>query len=776
MYCHDLNDCYDQIRCYSEGNCTGYPLIVNTENYTDLQEILHRLNADQNNKCIFVSQHLFSNGLPDIQKVMSLMSKEDNCVVVGLSHSMMLRGEAAVDKMLDECLGYSVKGHVVVLVSHCRHYLEHYCKRDIRLDNHVFFVSGEKSHLPKIRLATTENLPDGLDHLDGVGSLISYLERVTDSEVGRKKKLTVVTSFSPSLFKSSLYPINTFAGVYDLLADNYPDIKNGTEKENGTDEQWSWLFSEMKNKKDFSSYLSSQFGSLKELSANIEDVFSVGDEKVKWLLWLGLKMFGDKSNEYLSIVLKNSTTYDDFEEHIYKDLLDIRFDDPVFDRYYNERKQLLSRLPENLSMIKYYCQLIGRHEKNGVYYITDTTNDEEAALMKLLDQYDWSDKELYDAINRGFPELSLYMREFVFDPSNTKLPDKYSDFRSVLTDYFRRYKTQKICNRIDEDFLSEVNKYAYERPFYKLLPRSSVLSSMDRRKAQGFFFDALGVEYLSYIIAKCAQYGMIYEISVVRSELPSITVINDDYQQYFDTKNIAELDELKHHSQIYDYQKCPYPIHIFRELEIIDRQLRLIRSQLIENDSFDRAVIISDHGASRLAVIYKHESQSQIQLDEKGEHSGRCCMADEDPSIPEAAYENGFAVLGNYDRFKGGRKANLEVHGGASLEEVVIPIITLSLRPENVEYYFVDPIIKYKATKPCEIVLFSNIPMKAPKICVEGIFYDGLFQSDHKHALFSMPELKRVREYQAYVYDGDVNTGVVLTFSIERNTKQKDLF
>ena len=776
MYCHDLNDCYDQIRGYSEGNCTGYPLIVNTENYTDLQEILNRLNADQNNKCIFVSKHLFSNGLPDVQKVMSLMSKEENCVVVGLSHCMMLRGKDAVDRMLDECLGYSVKGHTVILVSHCRHYLEHYCKRDIRLENRIFFVSGEKSHLPKIRLATTENLPDGLDHLDGVGSLISYLERVTDSEVGRKKKLTVVTSFSPSLFKSSLYPINTFAGVYDLLADNYPDIKNGTEKENGTDEQWSWLFSEMKNKKDFSSYLSSQFGSLKELSANIEDVFSVGDEKVKWLLWLGLKMFGDKSNEYLSIVLKNSTTYDDFEEHIYKDLLDIRFDDPVFDRYYNERKQLLSRLPENLSMIKYYCQLIGRHEKNGVYYITDTTNDEEAALMKLLDQYDWSDKELYDAINRGFPELSLYMREFVFDPSNTKLPDKYSDFRSVLTDYFRRYKTQKICNRIDEDFLSEVNKYAYERPFYKLLPRSSVLSSMDRRKAQGFFFDALGVEYLSYIIAKCAQYGMIYEISVVRSELPSITVINDDYQQYFDTKNIAELDELKHHSQIYDYQKCPYPIHIFRELEIIDRQLRLIRSQLIENDSFDRAVIISDHGASRLAVIYKHESQSQIQLDEKGEHSGRCCMADEDPSIPEAAYENGFAVLGNYDRFKGGRKANLEVHGGASLEEVVIPIITLSLRPEKVEYYFVDPIIKYKATKPCEIVLFSNIPMRVPKICVEGIFYDGLFQSDHKHALFSMPELKRVREYQAYVYDGDVNTGVVLTFSIERNTKQKDLF
>ena len=58
----------------------------------------------------------------------------------------------------------------------------------------------------------------------------------------------------------------------------------------------------------------------------------------------------------------------------------------------------------------------------------------------------------------------------------------------------------------------------------------------------------------------------------------------------------------------------------------------------------------------------------------------------------------------------------------------------------------------------------------------KGIFYNGIFQSDQKHALFTMPELKRVREYQAYVYDGDVNTGVVLTFSIERNTKQKNLF
>lgn len=55
-----------------------------------------------------------------------------------------------------------------------------------------------------------------------------------------------------------------------------------------------------------------------------------------------------------------------------------------------------------------------------------------------------------------------------------------------------------------------------------------------------------------------------------------------------------------------------------------------------------------------------------------GEHSGRCCPVNELNSKPNAAIEeNGFWVLANYDRFKGGRKANVEVHGGASLEEVI---------------------------------------------------------------------------------------------------------
>ena len=531
----------------------------------------------------------------------------------------------------------------------------------------------------------------------------------------------------------------------------------------------------MKEYSTFADFVVSRFDSTAGIITHLGDVLDTGDSMTKWLLWLSMKVFGVGANHYLSKVLNRSRNFEDFEKHIYQDLLDISYDDRDFEQCFIERKQLIARLPENLPEVSTYCTNVGRHGKNAVFYLTDATETEEFTFMQLLDHYEWQDDELLKAVQHGFPELALYMKEFRFDSVNTKLPEKDSAFRATLTEYFNRYKIQKVKNHIDEDFLDEVNTFAIERPFYKLQPRSSIISSMNKNGVQGYFFDALGVEYLAYIQAKCEEYGLIYDINIGHCELPSITEKNKEFKLFFDTKDIGELDKLKHHSQIYDYQTCKYPIHVFRELEIIDRELRRVRAGLVQS-SYEKAAIISDHGASRLAVIYKHESGSPLELEEKGEHSGRCCPAAEDPKIEQAAYEDGYAILGNYERFKGGRKANLEVHGGASLEEVVVPVITVSLRPDNVVYYFVDPVVKYKVGRPSTIELFSNVPMKQPRIKVDGIFYDGVFGADKNHALFTLTEQKRVREYSATVYEGNSNTGVVLTFRIERNTKTRDLF
>ena len=118
----------------------------------------------------------------------------------------------------------------------------------------------------------------------------------------------------------------------------------------------------------------------------------------------------------------------------------------------------------------------------------------------------------------------------------------------------------------------------------------------------------------------------------------------------------------------------------------------------------------------------------------------------------------------------------MEVHGGATLEEVIVPIITLVRKPENITYCFVDPVIKFKVGQDAKIILFSNMPMSHPRLQVNNIFYEGTFIGDKKHAQFVMPELKRTNSYEAIVYDGEKNVGVTLNFSIERATKQKNLF
>ena len=261
-------------------------------------------------------------------------------------------------------------------------------------------------------------------------------------------------------------------------------------------------------------------------------------------------------------------------------------------------------------------------------------------------------------------------------------------------------------------------------------------------------------------------------------ELPSITVKNKEFLQYFPDGNwnkIDDLDEVKHHSQIYDYQKCEYPLHLFEELDIIDEQLRMIQSMLVRG-TLEKALIVADHGSSRLAVRYGHEITAMIELEESGEHSGRCCPSETDPELPYAAYEDGFSVLANYERFKGGRRANVEVHGGATLEEVVVPIITLTKRPENIEFCFVNPVIALKPRSTPELILYSNVPLNKPRLCIDGEFYDGVFLSDKQHARFEIPKIKRKGIYSADVYDGDKNMSVSLEFRAQKQTREVDLF
>lgn len=213
---------------------------------------------------------------------------------------------------------------------------------------------------------------------------------------------------------------------------------------------------------------------------------------------------------------------------------------------------------------------------------------------------------------------------------------------------------------------------------------------------------------------------------------------------------------------------------MIRELEIIDNVLDNIKLKIGQGQC-EKAFMVSDHGASRLAVL--HETENIWEMKSKGEHSGRCCPKTEaDVQSEFATEEDGFWVLANYDRFKGGRKANVEVHGGATLEEVVVPIIEIYKLAGDIEVSIIEKIIIVSFRKKAAIRLFSNTKLQNVTVQVDGgDFYEAKEQDDNMY-LVEMPKLKKVKRYNVDVFASNNLIASGLSFEIKKESSQeKDL-
>ena len=776
MYCKNVQSCFNEINAYCTGQPTGRALLVNTENYTVYQEVKMQLEADNSKEKVYVSKCCAENRLPDMDDILNKVTGKSDYVLIGYSQAGMLRGAAYLEKLMGTLLELPVRGHTVILLDHCEQYIKKHFSIHPDIQKRVVLVDGEATLLPRILLTADVKDCIGFKPLPSIRRLLAYFERLTDEMIVKAPEVAVLTKYSPALFQNALYSVTACDDIYDGLRKKYSEIAAGTDQTYGTDQQWKYLAEKMQKYGTISAIANSVFGSTVNLSSYLGEVIDEGDEEKKWFLWLCMKVFNNTSNKYLHMVMQNSASVNDFEEHVYMDILKVHRDSLSFRQYYTERKRLLEVFPENLLLLDLYCSKIGIYRRDSVFYLTDLSEKEELLFMQCLETYDYSVDELLQITDGTFPSIHCYLQKFSFNVTNTRIPAGESNLHDILTSYFEEYKVQKITNRIHPEFLEKVKLFAEERPYNKLQARSAIVKKIDKENAQAYFFDALGVEYLGYIQSRCEHYGLVAEIAIGHCELPSITEKNKDFLNYFTNGvlDIKELDELKHHSQVIDYEQCREPVHLFRELAIIDGELKKIQSRLMQGQ-YEKAVIISDHGASRLAVIFEQENE-KLELEEKGKHSGRCCPSKIDPKIPYASYWNGYAVLANYERFKGGRKANVEVHGGATLEEVVVPVIVLTKKPSDIEICFVNPVIILKGKEPATIIVFSNIPLHEPKLIVNEKIYVGEFCEDSKHVKFIMPDMKRTKDWLADFYDGDKKLATAMEFRVQKNTQEQILF
>ena len=645
---------------------TSKTLIINLEKPEDYRTIQEHLAASSKVKTLYASNPSFHNTdeLPDAGTLYNYLDGISQPVALfGFADEMRIEGDESARFMLGQLLGHSYAYTVIVVCYRCNTCLPSTTPRD---RDRVISIGESRAAMPRLYFIPSHiKLPEGYETIDGIEHIAEHLQK------GITGKCLVRTHKVSRDFPDCPYTITDMGNTHDLLQmidDRVKDIP-----EDSVDHAlWNMLLSDMESQGSLEKVVRRAFGNPETYEYQF-DKWKDQPPYRQWLLFLGLKLFTQTRSAYLAQALQSANGPDDLLHALYFGILSVKPNDKRFTALYAERKRLLGCCNTSIQESAAFCKFVEQSRgAEGLWYLTDTTQPERECTIRLLGTYATGigEEKVREAIALVYPDLYQYMQPY---------PHK----NSLLQQYFALYTYSKVTNHIHPKLAAIVQEQAEKREYNYLLPSRSEVVDEIQGKAHShlYFVDAMGAEFLSYLLYCCHQEKLMARVRLARCSLPSITSCNKEFLEVFQaagaslSPDIKDLDEIKHKGkQDFLYSKNRNPLHLIEEMRIIRELVRTIAVNLASEEK-NKAVIIADHGASRLAVI--SDTTETIESNEKGTHGGRIRRVDgAHDDIPNAVKtEDGWIVLADYNLFKGGRAANVETHGGATLEEVTVPIV-----------------------------------------------------------------------------------------------------
>jgi hypothetical protein len=409
----------------------------------------------------------------------------------------------------------------------------------------------------------------------------------------------------------------------------------------------------------------------------------------------------------------------DIADSIMLEIFKFRLDKP---KWVNEYRQLIAvmALVPNPRFFK-ELDLIPAYETR-LDFMTGTTRDERIYLLRMVGKWmreDFSQVASSTKLEEVYPELFSYLG------NNIQAMD------DELRHYRTRYKSHKLENSLpidEEAFFNGLQTDVYDN-------RYSVLSEYIDLDTIVLWIDALGVEWLPLLNWTLSQNcdGSIRKIAVTQAYLPTETCFNELWKQMDVPYNkLDKLDKLAHKGVIDepDYYAC-----IEDQLTFVAGAYKRV-SELMEKHH--RVIITGDHGTSRLAARFFHTRDGMDAPKNATVCShGRYCELAQNTSfimpnvhIVKCSDGTQYAIYKNYDHFKqsgfaaGGDDDNAiygEVHGGATPEEMLVPVIVIDSNKEvPLTAEWSKSTVKI-AMKKVRLTLFFNKPIHQLQVKVAGI-------------------------------------------------------
>lgn len=394
---------------------------------------------------------------------------------------------------------------------------------------------------------------------------------------------------------------------------------------------------------------------------------------VLWDLYVWLLKSKIRQDTYLYHVLQKNTTADTFLYEYVVSSAKSCMGDKNAKALADERAVVLKKMNTVEPMI---AQFVAATENDirSVTFLNCGTSVETQGLIRRAAGLDIT-LGLPDAFDAANPTINCYLSPY-FD---------YGIER--LTAYFNKLRCFRIKDSIDKAFVEEA--YQAEVPS-EIEKRDSLLSKFDDGETALLVVDGLGAEYLPLLInmAEMNNLKVAYK-QVVSVNLPTSTKFNNiNWNNVHRLRDVRQADNISH-TGCAKYEKCGYEENLAELLTLFQKTI-LVRviSGLTDHK---RVIVTADHGSSYLAVAaYKAGLVQTIKWENPDDWRYTAVYASKDaPEELEPVYraECGcfYFVVKGYNRLpkQGGKLYSL--HGGATLEERLVPFVVFTNEPASAD-------------------------------------------------------------------------------------------
>lgn len=540
----------------------------------------------------------------------------------------------------------------------------------------VFYETNEESDYKLTIIQKELNVQLNGNEINGFKRYLQYWEANPDKPI-------ILHTGNAIHFEKNHFFDNVFVIVssYDLIKHRF-NLPSGICEEFGTHVEWNELAKLIIKEGDFENACCSAF-SINKYSYNLFERWNVLSAFHKWLLWIWTRL--QPSGNYLIECAKISSSPANIVDCIYCNIIN-KLHHSNYDNFYNERRNVLLMLgtvPTDL----FWNQISSLNTLDALLCLTNLTDIERKTIFSLISKYSYEERAVvFSVIKQIYPELYFYL--------HNEQQFNYSNLSNSHYQYFDEYKWLKVTDTISEDFVAKVRRIAMEKgsAVFKSQSRNYYVSKYYDSNTSILFVDGMGIEYIDYLahlFADIDEDKYTVNFAYGYCNLPSITEINKDFMNGRKTIEppVRDLDELKHANNV-------HPESIIKQLSILDGLKSRVLSSLV--GATKRILIVADHGTSRLAVKVRNSVYDNVYprpADTTIYKYGRFCNGKEDESkYPTAINYDDKLIFADYSRFIQNGAPIDEIHGGASLEEWLVPVVVVSRNDEQVGDVAVTPI------------------------------------------------------------------------------------